>query len=177
MYKFTWLAMLLVACGDKEEDAPPDLVNTENGGDSCGGASPGIQSVPCENSGVQNHQDYGNVPTFTIWVNATDEDADLTNYQLYVDIDAELDGTESEDDIELTPVSGNLSNNNCSIDEANVGLTIFMQGGPPNFDTTYEWYVRVSDTLGAISSPEMVVCRTPDSDGAGDPYELGESNE
>jgi len=161
----------LMACGDKEENEPPPLNNTNvNDEETCGGTSPVIQTVTCENSGLQDHPDYGDdIPTFSLYVNATDDDADLTYYELFVDIDSELDGEKSSDAIALSTVQGALSDDTCDVNQANVGVTIYLRSGPPSFETTYEWYVQVSDALGEISEPFMVVCTTPNSAGVGDP--------
>jgi hypothetical protein len=157
-------------CLDKpactESDTGPDS-DTDN--NNCGGTAPVIQTVNCENSGIVDHPDYGPLPTFTLYVNATDEDGDLTFYQLLVDIDPQLNGVKDSDAVELSPVSGSLSDQTCDVSEANVGYTIYLQGGPPDFNIPYEWYVQISDAMGLISDSSMVVCTTPDSDGTGTP--------
>ena len=174
MKNYVVILSVLLACGDKEEQTAPAL---NNGGssntDSCGGTSPVVQSVTCENSGIQEHPDYGELPTFSLYVSAIDEDADLTYYELFVDIDSELDGEKATDAIPLDPVQGVLSDDTCDVSSANVGLTIYMRSGPPEFSTTYEWYIQVADALGSISEPYMVQCTTPDEDGIGE-VDLGE---
>ena len=169
MKNYVVIFSLLLACGDKEEEEEArDLTNSgSNTSNSCGGTSPVIQSVTCENSGIQEHPDYGELPTFSLYISATDEDADLTYYELFVDIDSELDEEKATDAIPLDPVQGSLSDDTCDVSAANVGLTIYMRSGPPEFSTTYEWYVQVSDALGSTSEPYMVQCTTPNEDGTG----------
>ena len=165
---------LLVGCGDKEETEAPDLVNTADDDSACGGAAPVIQAVTCENSGIIEHPDYGELPTFSLTANVTDEDGDLTYYQLLVDFDENLDGVEDEEDEQLNPVEGAVSNGvECETPEENgsvdIGVTIYLQGAQPKKDTRYEWFIRVADARGKTSDPFMVTCTTPDTDGNGDP--------
>ena len=162
--------MTVLACGEKEEDStPPDLVNGDGTETGCGGTAPVVESITCENSGVQTHPDYGDLPTFTIKSTVSDEDGDLTYYQLFVDIDGTLDGVEDENDTELNPVEGAVNDEECGVFNANLSVTIFLNGTMPEYDTVYEWYVRVADGLGKMSEPMMVECRTPDENGEGDP--------
>ena len=168
MKNYVVLFSVLLACGDKDEETAPSLNNGGSNTNSCGGTAPVIQSVTCENSGIQEHRDYGELPTFSLYVSATDENADLTYYELFVDIDSELDGEKATDAIPLNPVQGSLSDDICDVSEANVGLTMYLRSGPPEFSTTYEWYVQVSDALGIISEPHMVQCTTPNEDGTGE---------
>jgi hypothetical protein len=171
MKHYIAFAVLLMSCGDKEGSAPPPLSNGEpSDEETCGGTSPVIQSVTCENSGLQDHPDYGeDIPTFSLYVNATDEDNDLTYYELFIDIDSELNGEKDSDAIELSSVQGALSDGTCDVNETNVGVTIYLRSGPPSFDTTYEWHVQISDALGDISDTTTVVCTTPNADGEGTP--------
>ena len=128
MKRYIVLSLFVMACGDKEDNNPPPLNNNgPSDEDSCGGTSPVIQSVTCENSGIQTHPDYGELATFSLYVNATDEDADLTYYELFVDIDTVLDGEKATDAVELNSVQGSLSDNACDVNETNVGLTIYMR--------------------------------------------------
>ena len=49
--------------------------------------------------------------------------------------------------------------------EADIGTRIFIKGGQPALETTYEWYVTVFDAAGMRSETEMVVCTTPNAQG------------
>ncbi len=160
-----------VDCDDWDCLEKPACTDSDTGSDTdtCGGTVPVIQEVTCENSGIVDHPDYGPLPTFTLYVNATDEDADLTHYEVFVEFDNQLNGVKDSDAVELSPVSGSLGDNTCDVSEVNVGSMIYLQGGAPEFNTTYEWYVQISDAMGLISDSSMVVCTTPDSDGNGEP--------
>jgi hypothetical protein len=168
MGKYIAILMCMAGCGDKSDNEPPPL-NSGGNNNSCGGASPVIQTVTCENSGIVDHPDYGPLPTFTLYVNATDEDGDLTHYELFVDIDTQLNGTKDSDAQTLDPSQNSLSDKMCDVNEADVGLTIYLRTGPPEFETTYEWYVQITDALGLISEPFGVECTTPNSAGEGTP--------
>ena len=50
-----------------------------------------------------------------------------------------------------------------------IGTKIFLQGGAPALETSYEWYVSVFDASGQRSETEMIVCTTPNAEGEGDP--------
>jgi hypothetical protein len=171
MEKYIVLSMLLISCGDKGESDPPPLNNNGPSSDpeSCGGTPPVIESLSCINSGIQTHPDHGTVPTFTINVIASDEDADLTYYEMFLDIDPTLDGEKGADVIEMGAVSNSLSNNQCDVDETSIELTLYMKGGPPAFETTYEWYVQITDASGEISEEVGIECTTPDANGEGLP--------
>lgn len=160
---------LLTACGENTDKEAPALVNNTGDTTSCSGTAPVIEAVECENSGVVDHPDYGELPTFTIRTTASDEDGDLSYYQMYIDFDDTLDGEEDESDNQLDPVEGAIEGDECDISNANIGVTIYMQGALPASATTYEWFVRVADSLGKTSEPFMVTCTTPDGNGGGDP--------
>lgn len=162
-----FLLMGLIACGEKEE--APDLLNSGTESTSCGDTAPEIQAVVCENSGIKNHPDYGEIPTFTLRTTVYDADGNLTYYQLFVDFDAVLDGVEDELDTQMNPVDGAIDGDSCDVTDASIGMTIYLNGNKPTFDTTYEWYVRVTDASGNISEPYMVECTTPDENGDGEP--------
>lgn len=165
-----WLLLpwtVLIGCGEKETE--PIIVGDTDDRDSCGGTAPVIEALNCVNSGLQTHSEYGQMPTFTIEASVSDEDGDLTAYQLFVDIDGTLDGMEAENDIELNPVEGAIGGEACGVYNANVSISVFLNGTSPDYDTVYEWYVRVSDGLGKMSEPMMIECRTPDENGEGEP--------
>ena len=163
-----WLSLLL-ACGEEAEKEAPDLVDSNTQDDSCGGTAPVITSLECVNPGMQEHPDYGLLPTFSIRAVVHDDDGDLTYYQMFVDIDGTLDGVEDENSIPLNPAEGALSDEACGITDANLGITMYLNGSSPDYDTRYEWYVQVSDSLGKTSEAMMIECSTPNEEGIGDP--------
>ena len=172
MQNWMMISMLaMMACGDKEaENTAPDLMNGDGTETGCGGTAPVINTLICENTGIKTHPDYGALPTFTLKASVSDDDGDLTYYQMFVDIDGTLDGVEDEADTELNPVEGAVNDEECGVYDANLSVTIFLKNGTmPDYDTVYEWYVRVADGLGKMSEPMMIECRTPDENGDGEP--------
>ena len=170
--------MLLVACVvEKEEKLGMDVpsqgnANTGQGDgeedDGCMGAEPVISEVLCSNSGIQTHPDYGTLPTLTITANFTDEDQDMNYYTFELLYDEELDGQVAAEAASLE-TNGTAGSDECSVGQGEAGVTIYLQGGDPAFDTEYEWYVILTDINGYSSNTAMAVCRTPNSDGTGDP--------
>ena len=163
-------ALTVLACGEKEEEnTAPDLVNGDGTETGCGGTAPVIQSLVCENGGIKTHPDYGDLPTFTIKASVSDDDGDLTYYQMFVDIDGTLNGVEDDNSTPLSPAEGALSDEACGITDANLGITMYLNGSMPDYDTRYEWYVQVADSLGKTSEAMMIECSTPNEEGIGDP--------
>jgi hypothetical protein len=159
--------LFLMACAEEKQEAP-SLTITET--ETCGGTAPVIEELSCENTGLQFYPDAGvDLPTFTIRASITDEDADLTSYSMLIEFDTEQDNALAEDAQELT-VTGSLGSNACSVSQGDIGASIYLQGGPPDFSTTYEWYVTIFDASGDRSQAEMIVCTTPDEEGLGEPY-------
>ena len=162
--------MLLVACGeDKEEELGMDVPSQGTGGDDgCMGTEPVISEVLCTNTGIQTHPDYGTWPTLTITAKFTDEDQDMDEYTFELLYDDELDGQVAAG-VESKATEGTTSNEECSVGQGEIGVAIYIQGGDPAFDTEYEWYVILTDINGYSSNAAMAACRTPNSDGTGDP--------
>ena len=154
-------------CEEKAQEAP-DITITPT--ESCGGAPPVITELSCENTGMQFYPDANaDLPTFTVRALVTDEDADLTSYTMIIKFDDVIDNALDESAEELT-ISGSMGSDACSVDDGNIGASIYLQGGPPDYSTEYEWYVSVLDAAGERSETEMIVCTTPDADGNGAPY-------
>lgn len=173
MISTIFVAGLLLACGDKEGDEAPDLINTTDDESACGGNAPVIHAVTCENSGMQEYEENVVYPTFSLTANATDEDGDMTYYQMLVDFDDNIDGVEDDEDEQLNPIEGAINGDECETPpegaSVDINVTIYLQGAQPKKDTRYEWFVRVVDSVGKTSEPFMVTCTTPDEAGEGDP--------
>ena len=161
------LLIFCFSCAEGEEKEPPPL--TINESETCAGTPPVIDEVACENTGLQFYPDEGrDLPTFTIRSQVSDADADFTSYTMRISFDRSIDNALEEGAEELT-VTGSLSSTDCSVSEADIGATIFLQGGEPAYSTTYEWYISVFDSAGDRSEPAMIVCTTPDEEGNGSP--------
>ncbi|MEC7987153.1 MAG: hypothetical protein VX278_18435 [Myxococcota bacterium] len=161
------LFIFCFSCAEGEEKEPPPLNITES--ETCSGNPPVIEALTCENTGLQYYPDAGvDLPTFSLRAQVSDEDADFTTYTMKIEFDRSIDNALDESAEDLT-VTGSLSSSDCSISAADIGATIFFQGGSPAYSTTYEWYVSVFDSAGDRSDPAMIVCTTPDEEGNGSP--------
>ena len=136
----TLLTILFLGCGeDKGRDIPE--ITTDGTSTSCSGTAPVIQEIICENTGLAVENDtQETLPTFTLNVGFTDDDGDFTSYTMLIEFDPIIDDTLSEGAIDLD-VSGTISEDSCNVSEADVGTRIFIKGGQPDLETTYEWYV------------------------------------
>lgn len=170
--KFLALAVCFACATDeaKENDAPDLEEHDDPADDICAGTAPVITELACENTGLQDNADAGQaLPTLTFTVNGTDEDGDLNAYNLLIEFDDVLDGSLADDAEQLT-VSGSVSNaDECTVENVNISTRVFLQGGPPEYDTEFEFYFSLFDAAGERSAAEMIVCRTPDENGDGDP--------
>ena len=138
---------LCVACGTEDEkgnDAPPLDEYEDPSSDICAGAAPVIVEIGCENTGLQDNPDAGQpLPTITFTVNATDADGDLNAYNLLIEFDDVLDASLADDAEQLT-VSGAVSNaDECSVEDVTISTRVFLHGGPPEYDTEFEFYFSV----------------------------------
>ena len=104
------------------------------------------------------------LPTFTLSAAVTDEDGDMTSYTMLIEFDAQLDDELSDEAFDFD-ISGTVSEDSCNVSEADIGTRIFIKGGQPDLETTYEWYVTIFDAAGMRSETEMVVCTTPNAEG------------
>ena len=162
--KMILFTILFFGCGDDKESEIPEIT-TDGTATTCSGTAPVIQEIICENTGlVVENDSQENLPTFTLNVATTDDDGDLTSYTMLIEFDAQIDDVLSEDAVDLD-VSGTISEDSCNVSEADIGTRIFIKGGQPALETTYEWYVTVFDAAGMRSETEMVVCTTPNAQG------------
>jgi hypothetical protein len=166
-YGILFLSLLACNNDEKESEVPPLSPTGEAG--SCGGAPPVIDYLTCINSGLNFNEDEGeDLPTITIQAHVTDEDEDLTAYTMLVKFDQVVDGLVGDDAEEIS-VSGALQGELCAVPEADIGVRLYLRGGPPLAGTTYEWHVTPFDATGERGDTEIIVCTTPDENGEGDP--------
>ncbi len=161
--KCWWLALTLTGCTGE-----PEETGTIASADCLGGTPPVLEELYCENTGVQTYALTGeDVPTLTLWVDVSDEDGDLTTYSAQVGFDEELDGVVDLSTSELSPSYGSVHADLCAVPSLILGVTLYLRGGEPLYETTYEWGVEVTDDSGQSSDVAVVVCTTPDESGAG----------
>ena len=160
------LSLLLACAGeDKEEDSPPPLGEHESeDGETCGGTPPVIESVTCSNGGIQDHPDEGPTPTLIINTHVIDEDEDLNVYRQLLQFDDVLDSSLSSDAHSLES-QGVTDDDECGAGDVDLGLTLFLLGGPPEYGKTYEFYVTVTDASNISSEAYRIECAIPNADG------------
>ena len=181
MTRLTLLTTLVLAaaCGKDEpaeETDPPDLNNTDDTASTCAGTPPIVAAVECENTGVKDHYETGE-PTVTmgLWVDVTDEDGDLTQYEMLIYFDSTIDGVvDPATATAFNPLTDSVNGNECEVTSARLGINMYLQGGEPFFDTEYEWGVVVRDANGVASELGMTTCYTPTATGEdGGPADTG----
>ena len=87
---------MLVACSGKGDDSGDadtysgiDTANSQ----TCAGEAPVITGIRCENTGLQEHFETGElIPTMRLWTEVSDSDGDLNRYQLEIYYDETVDG-------------------------------------------------------------------------------------
>ena len=180
MYKFFLGIPLLWSCSGKEDSATPpaleetDTAVTDSDTDvddsdtqeavSCGSSAPTITNITCEANGMYtDRQAQEDKPSMVITTSVNDPDGDLTTYGITIMFDEEADGVASGS--ETFSLSGEIDSPDCQAQEADLGSILLLSGDSPDFETTYEWYVVVSDSEGNESAVGTVVCTTPDEFG------------
>lgn len=163
-------ALLVAACADKGEEtidsAPPLQTGDDTATVTCEGTPPVVTEVTCENTGLQPHFETGaDTPTLLIMANVTDADGDLDYYAIQLFYDDVVDGAVDTSSSTFSPSNGALGGDPCESPSANLGLTLYLTGGDPAWDTEYEWGMVISDGASLESEPGIVVCCTPTSDG------------
>ena len=96
----------------------------------------------------------------------TDEDGDLRWYILELFYDDELDGVVDESSTNIGALSGSMDGAECAVYTADtMGVTLYMEGGDPEFNTLYEWGMIIQDGNEDRSEMAITTCYTPNSDG------------
>jgi hypothetical protein len=176
-------ALAALACSDDKtgETSEPPPINTDSGGGgdgsgSCGGTAPVVEEVRCENTGIQPHYETGeDTVTMRIWAVTSDTDGDLHRYAMQLYFDDVIDGEVNTEDPLFAPTTGSVDRDACEASSAEFGMTLYLPGGNPAWDTLYEWGIAVSDANGDTSEVTMEVCYTPKFDGTdGGPADTAE---
>jgi hypothetical protein len=159
------------ACGSDKVDtsSPPDII-TDSGGsstDECEGTLPVVDDIWCTNSGIKPHYETGeDTVTMQVWASVSDLDGDLTSYALQIFYDEEIDESVDTDIVNFSPVYGSVDSDECTANNADLGLTLYLTGDEPAYDTLYDWGVVVTDAAGLESEVAVISCWTPASDGS-----------
>lgn len=167
------LASLLSGCdrptAEEDTSSPPGL-ETDSGGStdtSCEGTPPVVSDLWCVNSGIKPHYETGqDTVTMQVWTAVSDEDGDLTSYALQIFYDDVVDTSVDTSVTNFNPVYGSADRPDCQATSAEIGLTLYLTGSDPDYDTLYDWGVLVTDAYGLDSELFVSSCWTPTSDGS-----------
>ena len=158
---FSVLFSVFIGCSAGKDSADTAPLTCE------GSWAPSIVDIYCENSGLMIYPETGeNTPTMTVWADVEDEDADLMAYTAELFFDDVIDGTVSTTN-SLGLVEGYVNDDYCDVPSIILGTTVFLRGGQPLYETSYEWGLVVTDANGNTSDMAMVTCKTPDASGQG----------
>jgi hypothetical protein len=155
-----WLAAVGAGCGDKDDSGAAPLYEYGVGCESL--VAPVVTDMYCTSSGVQTWPETGeDVPTMTITADVTDKDGDLTSYTAQIFFDDTIDGTVDTSIGELPAAEGSYHADECEVPSIILNMVVYLRGGEPLYDTTYEWGLQVTDAAGNISELGIVECTTP----------------
>jgi hypothetical protein len=165
---------------DADDSAdPPDLVSDSGGSSNgdCQGNPPVVDELWCVNTGIQPHYETGeDTVTMRIWTAVSDVDGDLVSYAISIFYDDEVDNAVDTSVTNFNPVYGSVDYADCTATNAELGLTLYLTGSDPDYETLYDWGVVVTDAYGLESETAVTSCWTPisdGSDGGGDASDTG----
>ena len=165
------LVLAAIGCSGSDKDdtsaGPPDLnIETGDPAGACEGTAPVIDDLWCVNSGIKPHYETGeDTVTMQVWTAVSDTDGDLTSYALQIYYDDVIDESVDTAVVNFSPVYGSVDAEECAADSAELGLTLYLTGDDPDYDTHYDWGVVVTDAAGIESELSITTCWTPASDG------------
>ena len=124
--------------------------------------APVVADMFCENTGTQVYPVTGEeVPTLTISADVSDADGDLTSYTAQLFFDETLDAQVDTDAAALPLAEGSYHADLCTVPSIILNMVVYLRGGEPLYDTTYEWGLQVTDASGNESALGVVECTTP----------------
>ena len=165
-----WFSACDRPTADGDSSEPPDLLTDSGSGqtsEDCQGSPPVVDDVWCVNTGIKPHYETGeDTATIRIWSAVSDVDGDLVQYSVQLFYDDVIDSTVDTSVTQFNPVHGSVDYPPCQATTAELGLTLYLTGSDPEYDTLYEWGVVVTDAYGLESDPLVDSCWTPASDGS-----------
>ena len=161
-----WLAVSLVGCGDKDDSGVAPLYQYNECESE---VAPVLTDLYCESTGLKVYPETGEeVPTLTVTADVADEEGDLTSYTVQLLFDDVLDGVVDADSATAMPIAeGSYHAEVCEVPSLILNMVVYLRGGEPLYDTTYEWGMQVTDAAGNASEIGVVECTTP-SEPSGD---------
>jgi len=152
--------------GDETDTDDPPIPDGSSA--DCGDTPPVIEEVWVEDGGMTTYEG-DEYPSIVVRARVTDEDADLHYYEMAVWYDTGVDGRVLTEGTQFQTFA-TLSDQECEVPEATVGMIIMLAGSPP-FSTEVEFGVIVSDDEGHDSGDgdtAVAVFTTPDESGSYD---------
>jgi hypothetical protein len=162
---FAILPLLILACSsaDDDKDGPP-IYGDDTGEESCAGTPPTIIYMSIENGGFQNFEG-AQWPTIKLQVEARDDDGDLEFATVEMWWDAEVDATVDTSSDPITKKIFTSDAKPCRQNDGSYGLYLQVGTGL-QYNTTYDFAVRIGDASGLRSEFEVESMTTPKEDGS-----------
>jgi hypothetical protein len=159
------LSAAAMACngkdGDADDSAPPvDIVPI-----SCHKTDPVIDQVSVANTGLQKRNKV-EVPTWTVSLHVTDEDGELSDYDIFVSFDDKLDGKVEPNSFNTFVKNVENAGDSCTVTEQTVDYVLAVNEEYLLYDTHYELGVVVVDNGDGESNMAVTDGFTPKKDGS-----------
>jgi hypothetical protein len=158
--------LLILGCSGEDDDkgGPPIYGTDDTGEESCAGTAPTIIYMDIVNGGFKDFEG-AQWPTIKLQVEARDDDGDLEFATVEMWWDAEVDASVDTESDPLTKKIFTSDSLPCRQNDGNYGL--FLQVGTGlNYNTTYDFAVRVGDASGMRSDFKIKSMTTPKEDGS-----------
>jgi len=160
------LPFLLLGCTPEESDKSGPTIpgGDDTGEESCAGTAPNIIYMSIENGGLKNFEG-AMWPTILLQVEARDDDGDLEFATVEMWWDDEVDSSVETSDDPLTKKIFTSDSLPCRQNDGSYGLYLQVGTGL-QYNTTYDFAVRVGDASGMRSEIEIESMTTPKEDGS-----------
>ena len=160
------LTLILTACGTPTEDTAGDPpLPRATSTLTCGETPPVIDSLTVTDNGLYIcEKGQPASPSVLVSVSTHDDDGDINVYEFDLVWDLNVDGLFGSSASSYHNI-GTLSNDECSVSQANIGVVLCMGGGDPPYSTEVEFGAIITDANGNSSNyGEFVITSavTPD---------------
>ena len=147
------ITLILAACGTSPEDTAGDPpLPRATSTLTCGDTDPVIDSVTVTDNGLYIcEKGQPASPSVLVSVATHDDDGDINVYEFDLVWDLEVDGLFAPTASSYHNI-GTLSNDECSVSQATIGVVLCMGGGDPPYSTEVEFGAIVTDANGNSSN-------------------------
>ena len=108
-------------------------------------------------------------PVLMFVISAQDNDGDLNSYGIDLDYESNADGVLDSAGLQRLSLTGSVDAELCYASDLSLNLHLSVDGAAVLYSTQYDWGITLTDANGLASEPFVLTCRTPASDGSGDP--------